>query len=133
MSSIVKFSEAASIALHGTILIAKSEKFLNVTKIAEQLGGSRHHVAKIMQRLAKEGFIKSMRGPTGGFVMVKKPEKISFLNLYEAIEGKVTIDECPFHRQEICTLEKCVLNNITPKMTKDFIEYMEKQFVIDYI
>ena len=133
MSSIVKFSEAASIAIHGVILIAKTDKFLNVTKIAEALGASRHHVAKIMQRLAKDGLIKSMRGPAGGFVLTQKPEDISFLNLYESIEGKITIDECPFHRHEICTFEKCILNNITPKMTKDFISYMENQYVSDYI
>jgi len=133
MSSIVKFSEAASIAVHGVILIAKSDKFLNVTKIADVIGASKHHVAKIMQRLTKDGLIKSMRGPTGGFILTKKPEEISFLDLYESVEGKVTIDECPFNRQEICTFEKCILNNITPKMTKDFIRYMEKQFVSDYI
>ena len=133
MSSIVKFSEAASIAVHGVILIAKSDKFLNVTKIADVIGASKHHVAKIMQRLTKDGLIKSMRGPTGGFILTKKPEEISFLHLYESVEGKVTIDECPFNRQEICTFEKCILNNITPKMTKDFIRYMEKQFVSDYI
>lgn len=133
MSSVVRFSEAASIALHGTVLIAKSEKFLNVTKIAEVIGGSRHHVAKVMQRLSKEGFIKSMRGPTGGFVLVKKPEEISFLELYEAIEGKITVEECPFDRQEICSFEKCLLNKITPKMTQDFINYMKNQHVSDFL
>ncbi len=133
MSSIVRFSEAASIAIHGMILVAKNDKFVNVTKIADAVGASRHHVAKIMQRLAKDGFIKSMRGPTGGFVLTKKPEDITFLDLFESIEGKITIDECPFHRQEICTFEKCILNNITPKMTKDFINYMEKQFISDFI
>jgi len=133
MSSIVKFSEAASIAVHGTILIAKSENFLNVTKIADLLGGSRHHVAKIMQRLAKDGYIRSMRGPTGGFVMVKKPEKVTFLDLFESIEGKVKIDEGPLHLQEIIGKDKNFHNTILPKMTKDFIEYMEKQYVGDYI
>lgn len=133
MSTVVRFSEAASIALHGTVLIAKSDKFLNVTKIAEVIGGSRHHVAKVMQRLSKEGFIKSMRGPTGGFVLTKDAKEISFLELYEAIEGKITIEECPFDRKEICSFEKCLLNNITPKMTQDFIDYMGNQFVADYL
>ena len=133
MSTVVRFSEAASIALHGTVLIAKSDKYLNVTKIAEAIEGSRHHVAKVMQRLSKEGFIKSMRGPTGGFVLTKKPEEISFLALYEAIEGKVTVEECPFDRKEICTFEKCLLENITPKMTQDFIDYLGNKFVADYM
>ena len=128
MSSVVRFSEAASIALHGTVLIAKSDKFLNVTKIAEQIQGSRHHVAKVMQRLSKEGYIKSMRGPTGGFVLVQKPEKISFLDLYQAIEGRIIIEEWPEG-----SFEKKLLGNITQMMTQDFIEFMGKQFVSDYL
>lgn len=126
MSSVVRFSEAASIALHGTVLIAKSDKFLNVTKIAEIIGGSRHHVAKVMQRLSKEGYIKSMRGPTGGFLLVKKPEEISFLNLYEAIEGKIIFEEWPDG-----SFEKGLFDTITKSMTKDFIDYMSSKSVAD--
>ena len=128
MSSVVRFSEAASIALHGTVLIAKSDKFLNVTKIAEVIGGSRHHVAKVMQRLSKEGYIKSMRGPTGGFVLVKKPEEISFLDLYQAIEGRVIFEEWPDN-----SFEKKLLDTITQKMTQDFIDYMGSKFVAEYM
>ena len=133
MSSIVKFSEAASIAIHGMILVAKSDKYLNVIKISDVIGASRHHVAKIMQRLTKDGFIKSMRGPTGGFVLTKKPEEISFLALYESIEGKITDEECEPHRKEILGKKKSILETIVPKMTKDFITYMEKQHISDYI
>jgi len=133
MSSIVKFSEAASIALHGVVLIAKSEKFLNVTKIAEKIGSSRHHVAKIMQRLAKDGYMKSMRGPTGGFILLKKPEKISFLDLYESVEGKVSTETDYSNIKDSEAINKNILKNITTKMTQDFIDYMKKQYVSDYI
>jgi len=128
MSSVVRFSEAASIALHGTVLIAKSDKFLNVTKIAEVIGGSRHHVAKVMQRLSKEGYIKSMRGPTGGFVLVKKPEEISLLDLYQAIEGRVMIEEWPDN-----SFEKELLEDITKKMTREFTDYMGSKFLAEYM
>ncbi len=133
MGSVVRFSEAASISLRGTVLIAKSDKFMNVTKIAEEIGGSRHHVAKVMQRLSKDGYIKSMRGPTGGFVLAKKPEEISFLDLYQAIEGKIIIKECPFDKKETCIFEKCLLSTFVPEITQDFIDYLGKQFVSDYM
>ena len=57
MSKVVTISEAASIGLHGIILIAKSKKeMVNVVKIAELTGSSKHHVAKVFQRLVKLGF-----------------------------------------------------------------------------
>ena len=94
MGNIVHLSEAASIAIHSLVLIAKAESQLNVQKIAESTGSSRHHVAKVLQRLTKEGFIVSSRGPHGGFQLNKAPDQISLLSIYEAIEGTMNIPKC---------------------------------------
>lgn len=132
MSKIVSISEAASIALHGMILVAKADDSVNVIQIAESTGASRHHVAKIMQRLAKSSFLISQRGPTGGFHLKKEPSNISFLDIYEAIEGSIEITECPFEKP-ICPFNKCIMNNVTNRMTVEFREYLEKQTLDQYI
>jgi Rrf2 family protein len=132
MSRIVSLSEAASIALHGLILIARSEKGMNAQEIADATGSSRHHVAKILQRLAKEGFLTSNRGPSGGFSLRKSPEEINLLELYEAIEGKITVNECAMEKQ-ICAFNKCIFNNLTRKMTEHFVEYMQSNTLKEYI
>jgi Rrf2 family protein len=133
MNSIINFSEASSIAIHGTILIAKSSGFINVIKISETLGSSKHHVAKVMQRLTKKGYIDSLRGPNGGFILKKPAEEINFLEIFEAIEGKIKITSCPFGRENICTFEKCILNNVTNKMTSDFVKYLQSQTIAMYL
>ncbi len=133
MSKIVTLSEAASIALHGMILVAKSKsKMINVIRIAEATSSSRHHVAKVFQRLVKEGFIESHRGPTGGFTLKRNPNDITFLEIYEAIEGKIEIHECPLDKQ-ICPFDKCIMNNVTKKMTEDYKNYLEKQTLDQYL
>ena len=63
MAKIVSYSEAASIGMHGMVLVARAGETINVQKIADITGSSRHHVAKVMQRLVKEGFLSSNRGP----------------------------------------------------------------------
>lgn len=133
MSKIVTLSEAASIALHGMILVARAEdKMINVVKIAEATTSSKHHVAKVFQRLVKEGFIASHRGPTGGFTLKRKPEDITFLEIYEAIEGKIQIHSCPLDKQ-ICPFDKCIMNNVTKKMTEDYRNYLETQTLDQYL
>ena len=128
MSKVVTISEAASIALHGLVLVAQSEdKLINVNQIAEITGSSRHHVAKVFQQIVKAGWVQSQRGPSGGFTMIKDPEEITFLNIYELIEGPIDRSFCPFGKQETCTFRKCLLHGVTQKMTVDFIEYLEKQ------
>jgi Rrf2 family protein len=132
MSKVVTLSEAASIALHGMILIARSQPSINVLQIAELTGASRHHVAKIMQRLAKNNYLTSHRGPNGGFTLNKKPENITFLELYETIEGIIEISPCP-QGKHICPFDKCIMNNVTNQMTLQFRDHLEKQTLDQYI
>lgn len=132
MSKIVSLSEAASIALHGVILIAREKEGMNVVKIAEATNTSRHHVAKVMQRLVKSGYLVSHRGPRGGFELKKKPEEISFLEIYETIEGTIEINTCPMDKP-VCPFDKCILNNVTSQMSKEFREYLRNQTISEYI
>ena len=132
MSKIVSLSEAASIAIHGTILIARSVVSLNVVHIADATGTSKHHVAKIMQRLVKESFISSQRGPSGGFMLNVAPENLNFLQIYEAIEGKIEVTKCPMEKK-VCPFDKCIMNNITNRLTLEFRDYLGKQRVVDYL
>lgn len=132
MAKVFSLSEAASIALHGIILIAQEKEGLNVIKIAERTDTSKHHVAKVMQRLVKAGYLLSQRGPSGGFVLRKDPKDINFLDIYEAIEGPIEITDCPMDKQ-ICPFDKCIMNNVTTKMTLDFKNYLINQTVEQYL
>jgi Rrf2 family protein len=132
MPKLFSLSDASSIAIHAMVLVAKSEGMINVNKIAETTQTSRHHVAKVMQRLAKDGFITSTRGPSGGFILKMTPDQISFLNIYESIEGKVEIAHCMFE-SPICPFDKCLMNNITAKISHEFIDYLKSQTLNLYL
>lgn len=132
MSKIVNISEAASIAFHAMILIVRSNKPLNATKIAERIHSSKHHVAKVLLRLAKADFVDSVRGPSGGFFMKSKPEDVTFLSIYESIEGKLNSTTCQTDKA-LCSFDKCIYNNIIEKLTCDFIDYLQSQKLTNYI
>lgn len=132
MSRILTLSEASSIAVHGMILVARADKLVNVNQIAELTSSSRHHVAKVFQRLVKENFINSNRGPSGGFSLKKEASEISFLNIYEAIEGKIEITKCPLDKP-ICPFNKCIFKNVINDLTIEFRDYMAKQTLDNYL
>lgn len=131
MSQIVNISEAASIAIHSMVLIAKSKKQINVVKIAEKTSSSKHHVAKILQRLVKLNYLISNRGPQGGFSLKKDPSEITLLDIYEAIEGEILISDCPMEKP-FCPYDKCILDKVTKEMTMKFLEYMKNQKLSSY-
>ncbi len=132
MSKIIALSEAASIAIHSLVLIARSEGMLNVIKISEATGSSKHHVAKVLQRLVKGGFLSSNRGPNGGFTLKLNPEDITLLNIYETIEGKMEIVQCPMD-YPVCPFEKCLMGNIVLKLTTEFRDYLAGQTLKEFM
>ncbi|MGQ1948010.1 RrF2 family transcriptional regulator [Geofilum sp. OHC36d9] len=132
MSNIVALSEAASIALHSMVLIAKTNEVLNVGEISARIFSSRHHVAKILQRLAKEGFISSNRGPSGGFTLRKDPDEISLLAIYESIEGTLDVQACP-GAKETCPFDSCILGDMSKRISRDIRDYMKNKKLSDYI
>lgn len=132
MAHVIQFSEAAFIALHGMVIVAKSEGLTNVVAIATRLNSSRHHVAKVMQRLVKDGFLYSHRGPSGGFILRKPAESITFLDIYESVEGKIEIGDCPLDNP-VCPFDKCIFNNVTKKMTQEFVNHMKAETLIKFL
>jgi len=132
MSKIVSLSEASSIAIHAVVVIASSEKSINVNSIAQLTGASPNHLAKVMQVLVKQGIVKSMRGPAGGFSLNKPAGEISLLDIYECIEGKINAEGCPLNRQ-VCPFDKCLMGGIVKKLTDEIKEYLSEQSVDMFI
>ncbi|HNW97980.1 MAG TPA: Rrf2 family transcriptional regulator [Bacteroidales bacterium] len=132
MSRIIQISEAASIGLHSMVLIARSKELINVNHIAEKTGASANHLAKVLQRLVKANFLISSRGPSGGFLLKKKPEEISILDIYEAIEGPINTSGCPMDRP-VCPFDKCLMGGIIKKASEDFNSYFKKHTLKDYL
>ena len=132
MAKIFSMSDAASIAIHSMVLIARAESGINAVKIAEFTGFSKNHISKVCQRLVKNDLLKSFRGPTGGFTLKRSPEKITLLNIYESIEGTMEITDCPFEN-EVCNFDKCLMVNVVNKLAVEFKNFLHKQTLKDYL
>lgn len=132
MTKIVTISEAASLAIHAMVLIARSNKSLNVNLIAQQMGASRNHLAKVMQRLVKDGFVKSTRGPAGGFVLNKSPEEITLLSIFESIEGPVEFTGCPLD-QKVCAIGQCLMEGVIEEATSLVINHFSQKKLSDLL
>ncbi|MFO7998186.1 MAG: Rrf2 family transcriptional regulator [Bacteroidales bacterium] len=132
MSKLVQLSEAASLGLHSMVLIAKSKAHVNVNFLASEMGASRNHLAKVLQLLVKHHFLRSVRGPRGGFVLHKNPSEITILDIYEAIEGKIETPECPLDRP-ICPFDKCLMGGLVRDVTLQFKDYFQEQTLDRFI
>ncbi len=126
MSSILKISEAAALAIHACVIIAnkKAESKTTTTSIAGVLKASEAHLSKVMQRLAKAGIVDSVRGPKGGFVINGKPEDIRLIDIYEAVDGVFRCNNCLFDHQS-CDGKKCLLGNFIENINEQVKMFFE--------
>lgn len=132
MANIINFSDAASIGLHSMILIAKSDKPLNAIELSKQLGNSKHHIGKVLQRLVKDGLLSSYRGPTGGFTISVDPKEVTLYDVYESIEGKSNIKLCEADAH-FCPVDKCIRKNLIEKLSNEFTSFMTSQKLSEYL
>ena len=66
-------------------------------------------LTKILQPLIRKGIVGSQRGVGGGFYLKKKPEEITLLDIVEAEEGEIFINQClnsasPCDREPGCSV-----------------------------
>ncbi|MEW6358246.1 MAG: Rrf2 family transcriptional regulator [Planctomycetota bacterium] len=123
MSSVFKISEAASLALHGMVVLARTpDKVMTTEDVALALRASHAHLNKVLQRLTRVGFVKSVKGRRGGFVLGTAPSSISLLDVYEAIEGEIVPTKCLLDKP-ICG-GKCILGGMLQDVNKKVREHL---------
>ena len=62
--------------------------------LADAYGIPQEALAKILQRLAKAGLLKSMHGTRGGYTLSRSPQSISALEVIVAIDGPLFMTSC---------------------------------------
>lgn len=122
----LKISEACSLAMHAMAMLAGDpEHIFSTHQIAGELKGSEAHLSKVMQRLAKSGFVEAVRGPGGGFRLSGDPDKITLLDIYEVVEGPFSLQRCLLSTP-ICQGERCVLGGLVEKVNKLVYTQLQK-------
>jgi len=87
----VKISSRLDYALSCAIRVAdkyKLKKPISVASIADKEKLDVDYVEQLLIALRRKGILKSQRGPGGGYILAKAPEKISAVSIVNAIEGQ---------------------------------------------
>ena len=85
----MKISRSTGYGLLAAGYIAKNEKegiVLSQT-ISKEYDIPLEYLLKILQQLVRANLLRSKRGPRGGFVLAKAANKITMLEIIEAVDG----------------------------------------------
>src|SRR5947209_20610647 len=90
------YSRSAEYAIRAFVHLAQVNegKYAMVKNIAEQEDIPAHFLAKILQQLARQGLLRSSKGPTGGFALRHAPAEITLLQIVDSIDGLADYQRC---------------------------------------
>ena len=113
----LRFTKRADYGLMAIHYIAINDGFgaVSAKRIAEEFAIPPELMAKILQRLAKQGLVVSTNGPKGGYALARRPTEITVGQVIRALEGPINIVSC-LEDSECPQMEKCNLRRPVHKI-----------------
>ena len=95
----MKISKSFIQAVGILVMLAEqpSGKPLKAEVISERMQASHSYLLKIANKLKKASLVTTIISKNGGFLLAKAPAKISYFDIYQAIEGPLQIDTSESH------------------------------------
>jgi Rrf2 family transcriptional regulator, iron-sulfur cluster assembly transcription factor len=90
-----------------------------------------HFLAKILQDLARDGFLKSNKGPRGGFRLSLPAEELSMLRIVEAVDGPGRFERCIGGVPECNDRALCGMHDSWTALRSRIIDYLGGTSVAD--
>lgn len=103
------------------------ERVVNTKEIAEMYSIPVELLAKILQRMVREGLITSVSGPKGGYSLSKGPSEITVAQIISALEGDLNILSCSEEANDKCyQFEKCNIRTPMQKLEYRIMDLLNK-------
>ena len=126
MVGILNISEGSSIGLHAAVHLARNPGEPVTTKEAAQaMKVSAAHLSKILQRLARAGIIRAVRGPKGGYLLSRPLAEVTLRDIFEAIEGPLKLRDCLMSRP-CCGQSGCMLGDMLWEINRQVVKHFDK-------
>jgi Rrf2 family protein len=127
------YSRSAEYAIRAFVQLATEPmgKYSMVKTVAEQTGVPSHFLAKILQQLARQGLLKSSKGPTGGFCLRSHPSEINLLKIVESIDGLQAYTRCQSGFAECSDDTPCGMHDSWKVLRQRIMDYLEQTSIED--
>lgn len=114
------------LALHGRNRPASAKEMAEAYRIPVPI------LSKVLQKMAKEGFLVSEQGTNGGYRLARDPALITALEVIRAIDGPIILTTCLSREGEECELtSKCTVREPLRKVHEGILRLLESITISD--
>ena len=104
---------------------------MTAAEIADAYVISKDHLVKVIQQLARLGYVRAYPGRSGGVALAQDPSKILVRDVIESMEGATGLLEC-IQDPDSCPMEPgCTLRKLLMKAELAFYETLGATTISD--
>jgi len=111
------------------IAMAKDKGAISIKDISKREGISSVYLEQLLNKLRRENLVKSIRGPSGGYVLSRAPRQITVGDIVKTLEGSITPVNCAAGREgykSVCQHKNtCVAKTVWAKLAKAIDDCLE--------
>jgi Rrf2 family protein len=130
------FSKSFGYALRGVLyvtIISEENRKVQVDEIAGKLGVPKHFLAKIMNRVVKEGILDSTKGPYGGFSINGETLTSPLIRLLRITDGMEQFNTCVLRLRKCNKANPCPLHFLMEKSRDDLLKNFSHTSIEDLL
>ncbi|HEX9044765.1 MAG TPA: Rrf2 family transcriptional regulator [Candidatus Limnocylindrales bacterium] len=128
----LQLTKRSEYAIRASVLLAAAESCpVSSRRIAERMGVPATFLPQVLSDLQRAGFVESTSGKAGGYCLRADPERVSLLELIEAIEGPTRGERCALDNRVCSDGEACALHETWAAAQSAFIQVLAGTSLLD--
>lgn len=130
----MRLTTFSDFALRALLFAAsKPDALVTIEQTAETFGISRAHMKKVVLLLTREGFLRGVRGRSGGFTLARPADEINLGHVIRATEPDFGMVECFLPGNHCCITRRCGLPGIIDEALAAFIGTFDRYTLAQFI
>lgn len=109
------------------------DRLCTIAEVATAYGISEPHLMKITNRLARHGWIRTVRGKNGGMELAHEPENIPLGALIRDMENDLALVECMGPDNQCVLTGICGLKSIVAGALQAFMDHLDSYTLADVL
>jgi Rrf2 family nitric oxide-sensitive transcriptional repressor len=111
----------------------REDRLITIDETAKVYGISRAHLMKVVNQLTRAGYLKAVRGRSGGLMLAKHPGKIRLGHVLKATEPDFALVECLTPANQCLITPRCRLRGALKEALGAFLTSLDRYTLADLI
>lgn len=127
----MKLTKKADYGLIALRHLAVGSAGASAKELADHYGIPLPLLSKVLQKLARSGFLRSEHGASGGYRLARDPHEITALEVIRAIDGPIILTSCFSGHKECCQSGTCTVRESLRRVHLGILGLLESITISD--